>query len=153
MSLPTPEISCMRLYNWELPRRKTILIVVLLTVMAELVCLPIFFRGLLVATDYAPGFKEKDFQRVKPGDSYKTVILTLGIPLYYQVVSLKQDEAGRVLESSQDIKNVTAWKTNNSVVIYLEYSKPKSNKGNFQARQVIIQGGLVKQTRKYLYWD
>lgn len=140
----------MRFPSWLFPlTRKRILCLILIGLAIEAVYLPFALKTLLVRTDYAPGFSKDTFLGIKPGDAFENVALNLGPPLSYRVV----DEVGRVLERSSDINALFAWKTNGSVVIHLQYSRPKSFKGNYQAWEVLIRRGVVKETRTFTYWD
>ena len=140
----------MRSPSWPIPfTRKKILCLVLIGLAIEAIYLPFALKWLLVKTDYARGFTKEAFLRVKPGDAFTNVTFYLGPPLSYRVV----DEVGCALERSSDISTLFAWQTNGSVVIHLQYSRPKSFKGNYQAWEVLIRGGVVKETRMFTYWD
>ena len=144
----------MRFNFWEMSlTKRTILIVILLGLLVEAIYLPVTIRALLVSTDYAPGFDKRAFREVKSGDSWKKVLVSLGSPLNYRVVSLKQDDAGHVIECSQRMETLLHWATNQSVLIYFEYSRPKRSKGNFEAWEVLLRGGVVTEKKQYTYWD
>jgi hypothetical protein len=136
--------------SWPIPfTRKRILCLLLVGIIVEAVYLPYALRAYLVRTDYAPGFDKDAFFQIKPGDVVTTVFLKLGSPLSFRVV----DEVGRVQACSSNLSALSYWQTNNSVVIHLQYSKSKSFKGNYRVREVLIRGGVVKETRAFIYWD
>ena len=154
MFLRIPDNLAMRFRFWDLSlTRKSILIIIFLGVAFEAIYLPIMVRTALIATDYAPGFSTEAFMAVKPGDTLREVTHSLGHPFFYKVVSLKKEQVWHVLETSQNMKNLIAWQTNDAVLIYLEYAKPRRTKGNFHAREILVEKGVVKETRNYTYWD
>src|SRR5262245_1307444 len=100
----------------------------------------------LVETDYAPNFRKQAFYAIKPGDGIARVVDVLGVPLFYRVISTNHQVTFATSENIDDFKH---WQTNNEVLIYFEYSRPKKGKENFQAWQVLIQAGVVKETRHF----
>lgn len=133
--------------------RRNILWIVLATVLIEAVWLLFAVRTIFIQTDYAPLFKEAAFLELKPGDDVRKVFRDIGPPLSFRVVSERTNELGRVLENSTNAWRLFAWRTNSSVLLYLQYSKPKRYDEDYKAWEILMRTGAVQEARTYIYWD
>jgi hypothetical protein len=124
-----------------------------MVVVALAVCIPFLASWFLLKTDYAPGFSKRSFQQVKSGDTVAAVFERLREPLNV-VVEMQQQEGRRFeLGHSDDVSMLSKWTNDESVLLTLRYSKPRTPGGSYHAYEVSITKGKVMETRAYIYWD
>lgn len=133
--------------------RKNVLLILFVAVLLEAIWLLIASRTIFIQTDYAPLFEKAAFMKLKPGDDIRKVFRDVGPPLSYRVVSEGTNELGRVLENSTNAWGLFAWRTNSSVLLYLQYSKPRRYDEDYKAWEILMRTGVVQEARTYIYWD
>jgi hypothetical protein len=125
----------------------------LVAVVALAVCVPLLVRWYLLRTDYAPGFTKTEFAQVKPGDTLPVVLDRLKEPLLFAIISQRDDESRYRPQYSEDMSTLAEWAKDDSVLLILRYSKPRSPDGDYRAYEVWINKGTVQETRAYNWWD
>ena len=127
--------------------------ITLVVVAVFAVCLPLVTWWYLLRTDYAPGFRKTEFDQLKSGDALNAVINRLKAPFNFVVVSERQDDSRYQPQYFNDVTALSKWTNDNSVVLILNYSKPRNAGGDYRAREVWIRKRVMQETRAYNYWD
>lgn len=126
---------------------------ILAVVVTLAVLVPLVTRWYLLRTDYALGFTERAFNRLKHGDTLNTVWEVLKAPLSITVVSQREDDSRYKPQHYDEVSMLWNWTNDDSVVVILHYSRPRHPGGAYRAREVWIRKGIVQETRAYNYWD
>lgn len=135
------------------PRTRGWLLSILVVVALLAVCIPLLTRSFLLRTDYAPGFAKATFEQVKVGDPLDAVLARLNAPLNFAIISQRQDDSRYKPQYSDDASTLSKWASDESVMLILRYSKPRTLDGSYRAYEVWINKGKVHETRAYNYWD
>jgi hypothetical protein len=120
-----------------------------LFVSAVILVIAFVYLGIFGGMTTAKKFSFTSFGKLRPGDSFQTVIDTLGLPVNYTVVA-PPNAAGTyypICMTNMESLSAFAQTTNNFMVI-LQYSRPRWGDYYYQF-EVIVRSNAVLQTRHY----
>ncbi|NCC60610.1 MAG: hypothetical protein EOM12_06655 [Verrucomicrobiae bacterium] len=135
--------------------RKSLKIALIATIVFVVSFLLLIFGSLYVAsldTEYAPGYSEVEFKRLKTGDTLETVLERIGKPLRFAVLIKNTNGVWYTPEHSKDSAILSQWNDEDSF-LHLFYSEPGPDNDIYRIREVLIEKGIVVEIRTGIYTD